>query len=75
MEETNSLLRSAYAIACRKGKETNWEAFKNNLEKELLKQAGVPEYADRQTILRATCTAKTYRSPEIEFLNVQICKQ
>ena len=73
MEEQNELLRSAYAIACRKGEETNWFAFKDNLEKELLKQAGIVTEADmhsvsekmgipkEQIILRATCTAKTYR--------------
>jgi hypothetical protein len=61
MEEQNSLLRSAHSIAQRKGKQTNWIAFENNLRKELLKQADVPETTDEQIILRATCTAKTYR--------------
>jgi hypothetical protein len=67
MEEQNSLLRSAYQIACRKGKETNWSAFKNNLEKELLRQTlltssgGIKDLSDEQIKLRATCTAKTYR--------------
>jgi len=68
MEEQNSLLRSAYQIACRKGKSTNWEAFKNNVQEELLKQADVPilseDARDEQIILRATCTAKTYRKHE-----------
>jgi hypothetical protein len=61
MEEQNSLLRSAHSIAQRKGKQTNWIALENNLRKELLKQAGVPETKDEQIILRATCTPKTYR--------------
>lgn len=61
MQEANELLRSAYQIASREGKDTYWEALKNNIEKELLKQAGVPDATDGQTILRATCTPKTYR--------------
>lgn len=56
----NELLRSAYQIAERQGKDTNWEAFKNNLQSELLKQAQATD-ADEQTTLRATCTPKTYR--------------
>jgi hypothetical protein len=60
MTETNSLLRSAYAIACRKGKDTNWEAFARNVKAELFKQAEIPGCKDEQTGLRATCTAKTY---------------
>ena len=73
--EQNELLRTAYQIACRKGEQTNWDVFKKNLEKELLKQnnietaedmqavskaMGIPE---EQIILRATCTARTYRMP------------
>jgi hypothetical protein len=83
MEEQNELLRSVYQIACRKGEETNWFAFKANLEKELLRQAGIVTEADmqrvsekmgipkEQIILRATCTAKTYRMSQ-EMLN-EIC--
>lgn len=83
MEEQNELFRSAYQIACRKGVETNWFAFKANLEKELLRQAGIVTEADmqrvsekmgipkEQIILRATCTAKTYRMSQ-EMLN-EIC--
>lgn len=59
-ETANELLRSAYQIAEREGKDTNWEAFKNNLRTELLKQAQTT-YTDEQTMLRATCTPKTYR--------------
>lgn len=83
MEQQNELLRSAYQIACRKGTETNWDAFKKNLEKELLKQAGIVTEEDMQSvcnnmgipkeqvILRATCTARTCRMSQ-EMLN-EIC--
>lgn len=57
----NELLRSAYQIAQRKGVSTNWEAFENNIREELLRQSKVPGNTDVQIILRATCTAKTYR--------------
>jgi hypothetical protein len=60
-DRANDLLRSAYAIAQRKGKDTNWEAFENNVRKELLVHVGVTNTTDEQLILRATCTAKTYR--------------
>ena len=66
MEDHNELLRSAHEIAKRKGINTNWKAFENNLRKELLKQAGVEGSTDEQIILRATCTPKTYRLPEGE---------
>ena len=36
--EANSLLRSAYQIALREGKDTNWEAFKISLWKELIRE-------------------------------------
>ena len=62
LERQNDLLRSAYSIAQRKGEQTNWEAFENNLKKELLNQAGRSEAdPDEQIILRATCTSRTYR--------------
>ena len=60
-KEQNELLRSAHEIAKRKGASTNWEAFENNLRKELLREVGWPDSTDEQTILRATCTPKTYR--------------
>ena len=60
MKNSNELLRSAFQIAQRKGKDTNWEAFENNLKRELTKQLGVAS-TDEQSVLRATCTAKTYR--------------
>jgi hypothetical protein len=65
MEKQNDLLRSAYAIADRKGEATNWEAFKSRLQEELLKQAGVPNSKDEQLILRATCTARTFKMPQM----------
>lgn len=61
MKTINELLRSAHAIASRGGKDTNWEAFKSSIEKALLTQAGAPDATDEQTILRATCTPRTYR--------------
>jgi len=63
MRETNELLRSAYQIASREGKNTNWKSFKNNLERALLNQAAVLSSTDERVILRATCTPKTYRIP------------
>lgn len=57
----NDLLRSVYAIVKRRGAETNWEAIENNLRNELLREAGWENSTDEQTILRATCTPKTYR--------------
>lgn len=36
--EANSLLRSAYQIALREGKETNWEAFKGRVYEELVRE-------------------------------------
>ena len=65
MSEQNSLLRSAYQIAERQGKDTNWEAFSNNLRNELLAQAGTPGNKDKQNVLRATCTPKTYCIPKV----------
>jgi hypothetical protein len=63
MEHQNSLLRSAYAIAKRKGKNTHWEAFEKNLLAELTRQAWMSDdTTDEQDILRATCTPLTYRA-------------
>ena len=59
--DADELLRSAYQIADREGADTNWPAFKANLQKHLLLRRGCPGSTDEQTILRATCTAKTYR--------------
>ncbi len=60
-DEANALLRSAYAIAQREGKNTNWEAFQNCVKQQLLKQAGCPDTKDEQMILRATCTPRVYK--------------
>lgn len=38
LAQANSLLRSAYSIALREGKETNWEAFRNQLKNTLERQ-------------------------------------
>ena len=38
IEESNSLLRSAYQIAARDGSKTNWEAFRNQVYKALIRQ-------------------------------------
>lgn len=63
--ESNMLLRSAHEIAKRRGEGTNWDAFLNSVQAELLRQAGASSReTDEQTILRATCTARTYRSPQ-----------
>ena len=63
MEQQNSLLRSAYVIAQREGKNTHWSAFAFNLLKELMRQAGVPaDSENEQEVLRATCTPLTYRA-------------
>jgi thiamine pyrophosphokinase len=62
MNESEALLRSAYQIASRNGEDTNWEAFKNSLEKELLESKGVKyPCEDEQLVLRATCTARIYK--------------
>jgi hypothetical protein len=67
INDQNSLLRSAYQIAQRKGKDTNWEAFENNLKKELLEQSGAPDPCDEQAVLRSTCTPLTYRiQPDVK---------
>ena len=60
-KEQNELLRSVYSIVKRRGVETNWDAIENNLRNELLREAGWENSTDEQTILRATCTPKTYR--------------
>lgn len=59
--EAHMLLRSAFQIATRHGQETNWDGFTAGVRKELLAQAGAPGSTDEQIVLRATCTARTYR--------------
>jgi len=38
VEESNGLLRSTYQIASRDGKDTNWEAFRNQVHIALVRQ-------------------------------------
>jgi hypothetical protein len=62
--ESNDVLRSVYAVICRKGKSTNWDALEEKVREELLFQAGLPsDTGDDQLLLRATCTAKTFKKP------------
>ncbi|MCK5613711.1 hypothetical protein KAR91_68235 [Candidatus Pacearchaeota archaeon] len=60
MNESNELLRSAYQIALREGKDTNWEAFKQNVKTELTKAPGI-DPSSKQQVLRATITPRTFR--------------
>lgn len=60
-DTANSLLRSAYSIAQREGKDTNWEAFANNVKQYLLQMHGLLGSKDEQSNLRATCTPRTYK--------------
>lgn len=62
--EAHMLLRSAHEIALRNGEETNWDAFRRSVRKELFEQAGIADLNDEQTVLRVTCTARTYRAIE-----------
>ena len=72
MEIPNSLLRSAYQIAQRKGRNTNWDAFERAVKRELLELSnveyttlsGVGDISDVQDTLRATCTPLTFKVPE-----------
>ena len=45
-ENANSLLRSAWMIANRNGEQTNWEAFKNAVYKELLEEHKIKTSSD-----------------------------
>jgi len=45
-ENANSLLRSAWMIANRNGEQTNWEAFKNAVYKELVEEHNVKTSPD-----------------------------
>ena len=69
-DNRNDLLRSAYQIACRNGENTNWEAFKTNLERELMNQVGYLDSEDPQDTIRATCTPLTYH-----FISEEISKE
>ena len=74
MDQTESLLRSAYQIAQRKGKNTNWGAFERNLLAELTKHLWANDELDDQDILRATCTPLTYRvvNPDVTEIETQM---
>jgi hypothetical protein len=41
LEKANQLLRSAYQIAHRKGKDTNWDSFEKQLKAELEREHGL----------------------------------
>ena len=45
-ENANSLLRSAWMIANRNGEQTNWEAFKNAVYKELVEEHEIKTSTD-----------------------------
>lgn len=38
LKDANEICRSAYSVAARRGVETNWEPFKEKIEKSLLLQ-------------------------------------
>jgi hypothetical protein len=59
LTEANDLLRSAYKIAERAGKKTNWTAFKKRLEVALIEQSKLLNGTD--DLPAATCTPKTFR--------------
>lgn len=52
-QECNELLRSAYSIACRDGKDTNWEAFRGRLKCELDREHAIMH---KETIKSCTGT-------------------
>ncbi len=60
ISDETDLLRSAYQIALREGKETNWPAFKRRLETMLVRHAGATA-SDPNQVNGATCTPKTFR--------------
>lgn len=64
LPQHNELLRSMYAIACRDGAQTNWPAVRKVLRAELFEEVGMADLNDTQTVLRVTCTAKTFRVME-----------
>lgn len=57
-------LRSAHAIASREGADTNWSAFRKNLELTLVHQSITLN--GTSNLAAASCTAKTFRLPEGE---------
>lgn len=48
LKNANELLRSAYQIAVRLGRETNWDAFIGRLEEALKRQAAVLEKQEQK---------------------------
>ena len=62
LKEANELLRSAHAIASRKGEGTNWEAFKESLESLLKEQNKTINGTD--DLEASTVTARVYKSTE-----------
>lgn len=64
LKNANELLRSAYAIACREGQDTNWDAFKQRVEEALLDQS--EHQHGTRSVPAATCTPKTFRLPPEE---------
>lgn len=63
LEEANSLLRSAYAIALRKGEATNWEAFTKKLLDVLIRQSLLLNNTGYEPA--ATCTPLTFRKRRV----------
>ena len=64
LRDANELLRSAYEIASRDGVNTNWDGFKKQLEKILIRQA---ELLNRSPILNhAVHTAKVFKLPMVD---------
>lgn len=63
LEDVNEALRSAYAIATRKGANTNWDAWRQRLVDILIDQSELM-HGTRHTEA-AICTARTfYLSPD-----------
>ena len=77
LSPSNELLRSAYEIANREGVQTNWEAFKANVLRQLFIDAGVVVGAmDPDLVARVSCTPKTYRvhdNPDDDKSSVTDC--
>ncbi len=64
LRETNEVLRSAYQIAQRGGKETNWAAFTKRLEGVLKRQHALL-YPNREHEASASC----WCHPEIDYVD------
>jgi len=66
--EAHEMLRSAYQIAEREGKDTNWSAFKKCLRAAMFELVGLADLNDEQTVLRVTCTARTFQIPPADVI-------